>query len=336
METVDWKYCIDVKFDRPSVKPSGIKMYFSDFKIAVERMMTFGEIFDRDDTLFDRLAKNLSIVEMKLLSIKDGSVEMESRLEQNGFAERTPGLYYHFPKGITDFEKKSELSFAGYKGYDKRNAFVQTSYPDSNSTSYHDILAHQKMLEKQEQERKKNQYYAAIITKNFFKTAFPHRLEFYPEPFSEVYIHPDPNITLGKLLEIDFNQLDINVAYEAELQDVITDARIIGYYSFDKATLKSYRHPHGDRDIKTPGIYLDVSLDRDNKESLEFPNKVLEPLDQYKRIFKVGEYDELGVKAEKVAELLSFLSDTKQTNKLMNSDPQKKKRASLKNKFRKI
>ena len=330
MRKVDWDYSIDIKFDVHSSKPSGIRMYFSDFKIAVERMMTFEKIIARDDPVYEMLAKDRSIKEMKLLSMADGSVEMERRLESDGFADRAPGLYYHFPKGITNFEKKSGLSFVGYKGYDKRNAFIQTSYLNSNGTSYQDIIAHQMMLKNQEGERKDNQYMSAAITRYYFESVFPDQMLFHQEPLSEVYIHTDPNVAMKMLLGLDFNQLDSSVAYETELENFISDAKITGYYSSYKATLSSHRKVTGDYHRRTPGIYLDMFFPSEDKERIDFPKNFLEPLDQYKSLYKVGVYNELGTMAEKVPELLYFLSETEQEKRLKGNDQRPKKRASLK------
>ncbi len=318
MKTEEWKYCVDIRFDEASPHPNGIRMYYNDFKIAAERMMTFGQIDSLYDPLYKELAGDRRISEMKLLLTKDGSVEAERRLEHNGFGDRAAGLYYHFPNGITDFEKKSGFSFAGYKGYDSRSAFIQTSYTDSNSGYYKDFIAHESMIENLSQERRDNGYFTATISRQYFATRFPDKMNTHPLPFNEVFFSKDPDVAVKILMETDFNQLDKSVAWEKELDSFIVRASM-GSNGREHGTVKSYRrHFHHDV-IKTPGIYLELSS---FLEERLFLLKDISKPDDLREIYKAGHYNELGTSAEKVPELVKALDGISQERRSVDRQTQ--------------
>lgn len=301
-----WEYVIEVVFNKQPPRPGGLKMFFNDFSIAAERMMTFGKLHVLDDSSYGELAGDRRVHQMKLLSTKDGSVEMERRLVPDESGDLPVGLYYHFPKGLACFEKKSGLSFAGYKGYDGRNAFIQTSYMDRRSGHYEDLIAHEAMMEYHRQERWANPYFSATISREYFETGFPDQMDFHPEPFTEVFFDRDPNVVIKKLLEIDFNQLDKSVAWENELDGFVVRASVESV-GIRGGSLKSYRrHFHHDT-IKTPGIYLELVFNKGKREKVTLFKENLKPIGFRENIYKVGHYNELGTFAEKAPETLRAL-----------------------------
>ncbi|MBB1642711.1 hypothetical protein A9970_01950 [Sphingobacterium sp. UME9] len=306
MEKENCNYCIDIQFNEPTTYPSGAKIYCNDFKIAVERMITFGNLNWLFDGSSAELIKGREIKEMKLFIVSDGSIELERKMETERIGSNTEGLYYHFPKGISDFEQKSGLDFSGYRGYDTRGSFLQASYLDLESGKYKDLLAQEAMMLKLQKDRAALPYYSATISRQQFASPFPEHMNLYPLPFSEILLDRDPNIVLKSLLQHDFNELDKALAYEQDFTTAITRATM-EFNGHKRAKLQSYRRNFYHNIIKEPGIYLEFLFLNNEKGMFKFPYDSLTPMGMQEQIFRVGSYDSQGIKVQKVPELLEFL-----------------------------
>ncbi len=276
-------------------------------------MITFGNLNWLYDGASADLIKGREIKEMKLSVVSDGSIELERKMETERIGGNTEGLYYHFPKGISDFEQKSGLDFSGYRGYDTRRSFLQASYMDLESGEYKDLLAQEAMLLKLQKDRDALPYYSATISRQYFASPFPEHMNLYPLPISEIVLDRDPNIVLKSLLQHNFNELDKALAYEQDFTTTITRATM-EFNGHKRAKLQSYRRNFYHNIIKEPGIYLEFLFLNNEKAMFKFPYNSLTPMGMQEQIFKVGSYDSQGIKVQKVPELLEFLEREKVSN----------------------
>ena len=299
MKPGNWQYFLEVDFeeikDTPARYPQGVKMYFTNLPDAFTRCILVNPYSFLERSFSnspDYFPYERSLLSSLKISGKDGSVLLEAKLQHEGIngGANPPGLYYYFPQGIKDFEKKLCRSLKDFKGYDPNKNHLLVSYlvngKDLKATLAFDIL--------RQQPDERNFHYAVFpvkINSHYFGFSDDSPRSVDPNPYQEVFFYKDPNSAIRHLLSLNFNQLSEEIAWEKDLPFFYSSCRIFDGFTERVNFSTSPTAPFyvGKTYVNEPGVYLQFkSYFTDADIEMLLPFKVDSRSDS---IYKVGVYD---------------------------------------------
>lgn len=317
MESGNFRYTLDIKFDIAGGSTSLIKMHFTHLQDAFDKLLMIrGYHFQTGfaEKTFDKM----TISEVVIKDNKDGKVLISSGIVPDSFDSNmklSPGFYLRFPQSVAAFEEISNIDFSGFKGYDRdsRVLLAAARKPPDLYKQYAPLIAYENMHDQAEEKLKKSTLYGVSYTKYFFESDGNYLGALQPYPHREDFFFDSPDKALHKLLTTDFNALDERVAWENDLSSYISKAVLyrnrndFGLDLFNMAKLHSARKnglniAYTGYDVI--GIYL--QLERDVQDKVKYPYSALENItSDPSAIYRVGLYNESFSHAERIPNLLT-------------------------------
>jgi len=299
MENGDWKYTLNISFEQaPGMHQSGntqgVKMYFTNLPDAFNMVIYLNPnafldgLSKHDDLKFLRTGQPVAGVS---IASPGGSPVLEVKLEREGPENGMgPGIYYHFPKGIQNFEQELGQRLADFKGYDTQKPFLLSSYlvNEPGSRLKHS-LAYSKRSGGVDRSHSIFMQSRVILNTYFFgKPGSPSRTV-DPSPLQQFYFFKEPGAAIKHLLAVDYNKLDEDVAWENDRPSFYSLAEAYLWYSRigELISVKDHERRIGDNIQVGPGVYLLLSkqdeLARISMELFPFGKEK-----HYKTFYQVG------------------------------------------------
>lgn len=318
MKNEDWKYTLNISFEHSSGthqsgNPQGIKMYFTNLPDAFNMLIHLNPYaFLEGLSQYDFLKFLVTEAPVSCITIASpgGSPVIEVKLEREGpDTGMGPGIYYHFPKGVRNFEQELGQSLADFKGYDTQKPFLLSSYlvNESGSRLKHSLAYSKRSSEVAKSHSLKNQY-CVILDSYYFGKPGSHARTVDPLPLQEFYFSKEPGPAIKRLLAVDYNKLDEDVAWENDRPSFYSVAEVRHWSSFIGKLISVENHGRriGDNTLVGPGIYLRLS-GQDELDGISRELSAFRTGKHYDHVFQVGNCRTDRVTFKKVAGLDKIL-----------------------------
>lgn len=192
MESENFRYTLDIKFDISDESISLIKMHFDHLQDAFDKLLMIqGYHFQTGfrEKPFDKM----TVSEVLITENKDGKMLISSIIAPESLGDNmklSPGFYLRFPQSVAAFEQISNIDFSGFKGYDRdsRVLLAAARKPSDSYMQYAPLIAYENMHDQAEEKLKKSTLYGVSYTKYFFESdgnylgtlqPYPHREDFF-------------------------------------------------------------------------------------------------------------------------------------------------------------
>lgn len=273
----EWKYILEIRFDKDSILPQGYDMYFTSLDQAIKRITEVNcNDFIKNAVYYPFMGNQVQ--SLAILEIESWRKLLETEVipwtpswVETG--EKEPGIYFTFPQGHKYFEKESGVNLTNFNIRD--NAMLVAYIVMEDNLKSKEVIAFEALY--RELHRDYNDIFTVDYATKFFGNGQERTRDITKEECVEQYFFNNMEDALYKLLSTDFNKLDDSVAWENGSDIYYTSAKI----TKSETTLASLRSERiGFLQVGTyypdkPGIFLKIEEEA-RAYSFNIPNNLYE------------------------------------------------------------